>query len=182
MTDPLSRPSPTPGVMDIDRYAVVAAQGVTLVAILDFIAAAVISVTLAAGTWYPGAVALYKIAGLVPCIPATILAGFVGPRVWRRLVVDGLGFSALKGAVAGAVTVAVVQIITIEMFLAVAFGFLWLSDPGAALLGTFPNQIVMAPLSSAVTVGVFTFPTGTLIGLAVAIWCQRLLKAGRRAT
>lgn len=177
MANDLSQSPATPGVMDIDRYAVLADQGATLIAIFNFVAAAAITVILMVGTWYPGAVALYKLMGMTPGILATILAVFIGPRVWRRIVIDGRRFSAAKGAIAGLLTVVLVQIITIEVFLAVFFGFLRLLEPGSTHLDEFPALILMAPIYSVPTVGVFTLPTGTVIGLAVAAYCQHKLKA-----
>lgn len=165
--------STTPDVMDIDRHAVLAEQGATLVAILNFLAAAAISTFLASGTWFPGDVALYRAMSMAPGILATILAVVVGPRLWRRLAVGRQHFSVAKGALAGALTVILVQTITIELFLTVAFVFLWLSESGSTYLGEFPNVFLMWPLYSVSTVGVFTIPAGTAIGFFVAVYCSR---------
>ncbi len=181
MTEDLPQIPAPPGVPDIDHYTVLADQGATLVAILNFVTAAGIAAMFTATAWTPWASTPSMALLTIPGIFATILAVAVGPRLWRRLVVDGRRFAAWKGALAGGLTVVLVQTITVEVFLTVGFGFLRLLEPGSPYLAEFPALFLMAPIYSVPTVGVVTVPAGTLVGLSVAAYCQgRLVSRLRR--
>ncbi len=178
MTEDVSPHEATPAVPDIDRYAVMADQGVILVGILNFIAGVAISLLVAGSTWHPGVDLAYRIASLTPGVFATLLFTVIGPRVWRRIVVDGAGFSIVKSALAGLLTVVVVHIVTIEVFLAVGFGLLWLFEPDFPYFDEFPGLVVMAPLKSLWVIGRYSLPAEVAISAGVALYCQNRLPAG----
>jgi len=180
MPDEIPRSAGTPDAMDINHYAVMADQGVVLVAILNFGATAAISVVVASDTWLAGVDTAYRAASLAPGILATLLAACLGPRIWRRIVVDGHRFSAAKSALAGVLTVVVVHIVTIELFLAVGFGFLWWFEPDFPYFDEFPGLVVMAPLSSFWVIGRLTLPVGTAIAVGVALYCQNRVSSRLR--
>lgn len=180
MTDEIPQRAETPAAMDIDRYAVMVDQGVILVGILNFVAGAAICLLVATSTWLPGVDLAYRAASLTPGIFATLLFTVIGPQVWRRLVVDGCHFSIVKSALAGVLTVVVVHIVTVELFLAVGFGFLWWFEPDFAYFDEFPGLVVVAPLSSLWVIGRFSLPTGVAITVGVALFCQRKLSLPRR--
>ena len=158
--------------MYVDPYPVLARQGRTLTAMLTFVAAAVLSAVILSGMWVPGAEALFKVMSLTPGVLATLVATLIATRLWSRIVVDGTGFAAWKGLVSGALSAVLTQIITIWVFLAVAYGFFLAFEPDSFHLEEFPGLVLMAPLYS---FGLLTVPVGAALGLGVAVYLQRQL-------
>lgn len=160
----------------VDPYPVLARQGYVLSSILYFLAALACTVIIIAGSWPPGSAPSYKVASLSPGLVAALLAALIGPRLWQRLVVDGERFSFVKGMVSGVLSVALVHLVTAELFLAIFFGFLRYFEPASPYLGEYPGLVLMAPLLSFRAFGLLTLPLGMVIGGGVAVYCQRLLR------
>jgi hypothetical protein len=148
-------------------------RGRNAVAWLNLLAAAAISASFTVGFWYKGAEPAYIAMSFVPAIVAVVLAVIIGPRVWVRLAAADGRFDPVKGAVAGAVTVLLVHLITIEAFLFVGYILMKVTGESQVFLDEVPWLVMSAPVLSVYRLGWMTLPAGIAIGWGVALWCQR---------
>jgi hypothetical protein len=148
-------------------------RGRSAVAWLNFLAATAISASFTVEFWYNGAEPAYITTTFAPAIVAVALAVMIGPRVWVRLAAAGGRFDPVRGAVAGAVSVLLVHLITIEAFLFAGFILMKITGESQMYLDEVPWLVLAAPVLSVYRLGWITLPAGIAIGWAVALWCQR---------
>jgi hypothetical protein len=154
-------------------YRKMVMRGRNAVAWLNFLAASAVSAVFTVGIWYKGAEVAYIVVSFTPAIVAVALAVIIGPPLWVRLAAAEGQFHPARGAVAGALTVLLVHLITIEIFLIIGFILMKITGESQMYVDEVPWLMVQAPVLSLYRLGWLTLPAGIAIGWGVAVWCKR---------
>lgn len=151
-------------------------QGYRAVAWFSFLAATAISLSFTTALWFDGATPAYIALSFAPALVAVVLAVFITPRVWRRIAASDGRFDPARGALAGAVAVLLVHLVTIEIFLGAGFVLTKISGEASLFLYDLPWLVFSAPFLSVYRFGWLTLPAGIAVGGGVALWCKRKME------